>query len=601
MRGALSVLEMIGRSCLPVAAWVFFLLAVLLAGGCSRSSTFPAPDEANRRIAEITAVHSVFRYPFPDPSDQYLAYVQAVGPGRRLFVLDVKSGENHPIPTTNEVSQVFGWSADSHYLAFAQAPPQPVDENEALATAWVTLYDRRSGAVRRISTNSAVMEGGATWLGTNTLFYSAHFYGTNRAQKFILDLDKQTRREVHNYLNEFVLSGTNLAAFLLNGNLQTNAIDSTNYFYLSHFPPKTFDLMRWLKYRPETGTYLFCARKTNSPWRCLYEFNPATQQLRQLTTDNTYNGQALGGGFAYVGNTSNEFYVALRPADPLSATNLFCDGNVVTYAAGADGRRVYAVASETTEPPGLWEYDVAGKRLRQLLGGQPQPWRASRLVPPEAKWTKSFDGLVIPYFVVPPADLVRNPACTNKFPVMLYLPPPTWQFQRAFDLPAQFFANLNCWYLAVNYRGGDGYGRAFAELQNNGDAGRDALAALGELGSQTNVDLSRVILISESGGGNVAMQLLANSTNQWRGAILGHPALNAGSVHSLSDATPPLFLVAGDLERSTPAIKEFAMAANQDGISTQLFIQKNTGHLAWSTDQIRETLQAEWKFVRERM
>jgi len=32
-----------------------------------------------------------------------------------------------------------------------------------------------------------------------------------------------------------------------------------------------------------------------------------------------------------------------------------------------------------------------------------------------------------------------------------------------------------------------------------------------------------------------------------------------------------------------------------------LFVQKNTGHPGWSKDQIRETLEAEWKFVRKRM
>ena len=575
---------------------------MLLAGGCSRSP-FPATGEANRRIAEITASQSVFRSPVPDHSGKYLAYIQAIGPGRRLFFYDLAAGQSQQVPTTNEVSQVFGWSPDERYLAFDQAPPLTPRPDDTQTAAWLTLYDRQTGSVQRLGTNIDVLEDGAAWLGAHTLFYSAHNLGSNYTEKFIIDLDTATTRKVRNYVSDFVLTGSNTAAFFKNGNLQTCRLDTTNYppvEPLSTFPPKMFDLIRWLQYRADTGTFLFCGRQTNSQWRCLYEFDPRTKHLKQLTTRGTYNGQCLGGGFAYVGNISNEFYLALRPAEAKLATNLFHGGNVITYAASADGSQVFAVASQNTEPPSLWDYDVAQGRLRQLVSGQPQPWRHARVIEPGPRWIKSFDGLVIPYFVLPPAALAGNQHSPKKFPVMLYLPPASWQFQRGFDQPAEFFANLNCWYVAVNYRGGDGYGRKYGEMNNLNDAAKDALVVLAKIAANTNADASRVTLISESNGSDVLMRLLKNSTNHWRGVILQHPEME-----ELQDGPPtncpPLLIVAGELERSRSLLEEFTDVAQGSGIPAQLILQQKTGHDVWSTDQIRDELKAEWRFVRQWM
>lgn len=602
MRGFLSGWRISRRHSKTHGSWVGWLALLLWLGGCSRS-TFPSPGEADRRMAEITSLQAAFRSPVPDRSGKYLAYVRAIGPGRRLFVYDLAAGVSQPVPTTNEVSQVFSWSPDHRYLAFDQAPPLVPRTDDPQTAAWLTLYDRQTGSVWRLGTNTDVLEDGAAWLAPHTLFYSVHNLGSNYTEKFILDLDAAATRKVRNYVSDFVLTGSNTAAYFKAGTLQTCRLDTTNYppvQSLSAFPSNLFDLIRWLQYRSATGTFLFCGRATNSQWRCLYEFDPATQKLKQLTTRGTYNGQCLGAGYAYVGNISNEFYLALRPANPKLATNLFRGGNVITYAASADGGHVYAVASEGMEPVSLWDYDVARQNLRQLVSGQPQPWQSASLIEPGPRWTKSFDGLVVPYFVLKPAALTGNRHSPKKFPVVLYLPPASWQFQRAFDQPAEFFANLNCWYVAVNYRGGDGYGRKYGEMQSLPDAAHDVLVVLSKIKTNTNVDLQRIILVSESNGSDVLLELLKNGTNHWRGAILLHPEM-AGLEAGPPPACPPLLLIAGDLERSKNVLGEFTDTAAQAGIPAQLILQRNTGHDVWSTDQIRDELEAEWKFVRNWM
>lgn len=581
---------------------MLLLLALAAAAGCSRSE--PAPKLTSPAIDEITAVQPGFRAPVPAPSGKYLAYIHAIGPGRRLYLYDLHAARTRMIPTTNEVTRIFGWSPDERYLAFAQQPPILVGTNNPADAEWLTVYDLENDSQQRADTNTDVIEEGATWLGPRSLFYSLRHLDPDYPEKFIFDPVAQSRRKVFNSLTDFVLAGSNTAVFFKDGNLQSGPVDSPHYqtaTAVSHFPPGRFDEFRWLQYRPETGTFLFCARATNSQWRCLYEFNPAAQELKQLTTRGTYNGQRLGGGYAFVGNTNNEFYLALRPADPKLATNLFLGGSVVTYAAAADGGHIYAVASLKTEPPSLWIYNVNQRILRRLVPGLTRAWHAARLIEPRPKWTHSFDGLTIPYFIVPPADLLRNPHSTNRYPVALYLPPPTWQFQRSFDLPAQCYANLDYWFLAVNYRGGDGYGHAYSQQHDTEAAAKDALVALGKLGAAPNVDLQRVVLIGESGGTQVLLELMQSQPKQWRAAVLRHAPAGTLADAGLPATCPPLFLVVGDLEPSLNGIKDFRDIARTAGVHAELFVEYRTGHEVWGTDQIRDSMEAELDFVRRAM
>ena len=583
--------------------WRWCCLPVLfqLVTACSHRTTFPVPEEAKARIAEITAVQPGFFFPTPDGAGKYLAFVRAVGPGRRLFLLDLASGDLQQVPVTNEVTEIYGWSPDNRRLAFLQAPPLTTRTDGSLTAAWVTWFEPATGIIQRIGNKTDAYEGSAAWLGNQTIFFSTRPSRSEFTEKFIVDIGEHMARKMRNYLNEFTLASSNTAVYFGEGNLQSCRLDTTNYppvRPLTHFPAGEFVQFNWLRYRAAPPACLFCARRTNDDWRCLYEFAPDTGQLRQLTTQYTYNGQFLGQGFAFVANTNNEFYLALRPADPALATNLFCGGNVVTYRAAPAGDKVYVVASAQAEPPSLWEYNLAARRLRKLVDGQPAPWQKARLVTPQEFSTASFDGLKIPCFVLPPAELTDHPSSTKKFPVIFYLPPVTAQFQRSFDLPAEVYANLNCWVVAVNYRGVDGYGQACNNRYTITDAAQDALAVLNQFEERDQVDAQRVVLVSESNGADVAMELLKTSAIYWRAAVLRHPNILPDDAHLFSADTPPLFVVTGGLERFAPGVQKFAAALGQMGLSARFHIQTNSWHVVWSTDQIRDTMEQEADFVR---
>jgi predicted esterase len=104
------------------------------------------------------------------------------------------------------------------------------------------------------------------------------------------------------------------------------------------------------------------------------------------------------------------------------------------------------------------------------------------------------------------------------------------------------------------------------------------------------------LLTSESSGAKEVIELLRKAPDKWLGAILRHPSLDAATAGLLPINTPPLFIVAGSLERSVPGLQKFVESAQAKGISARLYIQKDCGHEIFSTDELRNTLIEELKF-----
>lgn len=586
---------------LVVMAISGLLAAMLLAGGDSgrRLDEARLSGPALQVFEEITSVQPLFRSPTADFGGKHLAYIQAVERGRRLFLVNLESLDVHQVETTNEVSQVFGWSPDDRFLAFAEVSPFLLEatrqKGEFQNETWLRLYDVKSGHSERVTTNRAVVESGFAWLGTNTYFFSSKPLGKDYAQKYVGHWEQRTRRQVYNYVSEFVLISSNRAAFVQKGNIARCVLDAPKYppiEAVSHFPADAFDSLRWLRYDRQMQHYYFCARPKGSNWRYLFRFDPERQELKQLTDEDTYNGQLLGasGGYAYVRNTNNAFSITVQSRDAASRTNLFGGGSVVNYTVSPDGNRVYATAAVGLEPYGLWEYDTTKRTLRQLVAATNWPFAASRIVEPREHRYKAEDGVEVPYFVLSPAGLAKAGTRSRKSPVILFLPAATWQFQRAFELQSQLMANLGFYYVAVNYRGCDGYGRNYASLQDTRAAAQDIVGILKTLARDPKVDARNVFLWSNSSGSAMVHELLEANPGRWRGAIIDHPGGWPSGARTPGKRQPPLLFVSGDQDRFLPSVAAFVAWARTNQMSADLMVQTNCGHLNWKTTDNRAML-----------
>ncbi len=585
------------------------LLLVLLASlfcGCERREIATEP-QWEAALREIYSVEPMFRTLMPDNTGKNLAYLQPVENGRRLFLVNLESGAIKAISTSNEVSQIFGWSPDDRYLAYAEVSPELLPQARTggsfLNETWISVYGQTTGQSERLTTNSGAIEGSVAWLGTNTCFFSVTPIGKDYSQKLVLDLATKTRRQVYNALSDFVLISSNRAGFIRNGNICECELTADKYpkpEAVSRFETNAFDSLRWLRFDGRSGNYFFCARPGTSNERFLFQFSPATQELKQLTHEDTYNGQLLreGTGFAYVGNSSNRFYLALRSPISSDDTSLFEGGSVVNYTVAPGGNRVYVTAASGMEPHGIWEYDLDTKKLRQIVSGTPAGFDTNKITMPVESRYKSADGVGVPYFVLPPA----SGRAARRSPVIVYLPPATWQFQKVFDLQSQLFARLGFYYVAVNYRGCDGYGRDYANLNNQAAAAEDVLGILKELAAKNeSFDTNNVFLCSQSSGEQLVNELLADHPSAWRGAVLDHPSgFDYGSRFQPS-TLPPVMVISGDQDRYLPALQGFVASAKSNGAKVSLLVQTNTGHLNWKVAENRNTERKVVEFIFENL
>lgn len=556
----------------------------------------------------IMAVQPTFRSLTPDNAGNRLAYVRAVESGRQLFILDVTNQKVAAVSTSNEVSQIFGWSADDRYLAFAEVSPEllPASRNDGTFrnATWVSIFDLVDGSVRRLTTNTTVVESSFTWLGTNTVFFGVSPIGKDYTQKFVMNWPAQDLRQVYNYLTEFTLISSNQAAFISKSNIWECVLDAPKYppmKQVSNWGTNLVDGIRWLRYEPTARKYFFCAYVNGSNWRHFYALEGEGRELRQLTAVDTYNGQLIdnGGSFSFVANNHNHFTLAVRGNSSGGDTNLFATGGVVNYAVASGSKKIFATASTNFEPHGIWEYDLGTSSLRQLVEGTTRPLTNWKCIEPQEFQYLAADGVEIPYFFIKAVNISSGERPGNRRPLIVYLPPPSWQFQKVFEQQSQLFANRGYNYLVINFRGCDGYGRRYSERADTSVAAQDVRSILDEVARRYPLDKRNVYLFTQSGGSGVARELLRTSPQLWAGVVLDHPQGWLPSPDEASREFPPVEIFSGDQDRLLPSIETMRKWASTNGFQVKVNVQTNCGHLNWKLAATKASFRRMVEFCEE--
>lgn len=600
--------------------WFFLVgLVVIALYGIKSYRVTPeriSPEKYQQVLDEITSVDFSLSYLTPDHSGRTVAYIRASKDMRELVLLDMHSLERKRVAVTNEVIQVNGWSPDDRYLTFVQLPPQPEKKHKTgvLKESWLTIYSRSDDSTERLTEETNVVESYFFWLTTNAYLFVSRGLTMDYAEIFMGSLQSDVVKKVSNYRPELVVMSENMAGHLEKGNIVSLEIKplkdtdaGTNHTsptvrVLSDFKDGQFDQIKWLRYSRETDKFLFCARPTNSTWRYLFGFDPRTRELTQLSQEDTYNGQWLGrgAGYAYVVNTNNAFHLAVKTKEKAGHTNLFTRGNVLNYAVAPSGDRLYAAAALGVEPHGIWEYDLPSHRLRQIASGVTTAFLASRIVEPQESRMKCFDGLETPCFLFPPVQLADKAAKSEagmfdrflpgaKYPLVIYVPPTSSQFQCAFNPQAQTFVNAGFYFAAINYRGCDGYGADYSKLANTKDAARDVLDFYRVLIKNPNIDRRNVFLSTSSAGMSIVSELLATQPTLWRAVGLDKPGGCPVDARFEPDKFPPTLIIMGEEDKALESMERFVAWAASNHIEIKSVLHTNTGHITYNLRDRKDT------------
>lgn len=611
---------------------VVVLVSGMVALKAYRVSPKPLPVEQRLQILEeISAADAGITTLMPgalmpDHSGATLAYIHLTDAeltgfddsGFVVSVVNLKTLENRQLPKTNLVRYVFGWSSDDRYLAFSQnhGRPKSADgKTPQFIEEWLSLYDCQAGVTRRLTAATNVKEQEFHWL-TQDSFLLAVVQGISARARFYLgSLPGATLEKVSDFTEKMTVLSARTVAFTKNNDLYTLELKplrgaeagwdggSNGVQKISDFKTNEFSGLQWVNYSAARSNFLFCSRPKGSSWRYLYEYDPASQKLTQLSHEDTYNGQWLlqGAGYAYVINTNNSFQLAVRTFSGVGNTNLFTAGNLVAYRASPYGDRIYAVGSLQGEPHGIWEYTLTNQCLRKVVEGTARPWAASQVARLEEFSLKSFDGVKTPCFLFTP---VRQPGLAAKsildrlrprvkHPAVIHIPATTYQFQRRFDHQAQVFANLGFYFAAINYRGCDGYGAEYSSLANTQAAARDVLNLYDKLAANPEVDARNIFITTTSGGMGVVAELLATHPELWAGVAVDKAgAIQTNPCYDLGRLPPLLMIVGGqDPLVNREAMASFIAWASSNRVELRTVIHTNSGHLTRSLVDRKDVLQ----------
>lgn len=186
-----------------------------------------------------------------------------------------------------------------------------------------------------------------------------------------------------------------------------------------------------------------------------------------------------------------------------------------------DSRSIAFLKADLVTPQDLHAVSVESGESRQLTFSMPAGNLGGRLILPEKVRYPSTDGYSIPAYLYRPIGV---PAGKRAPGVMWIHGGPTSQFNDTFQQHVQFFAQRGYAVLLPNIRGSSGYGKDFADANNN-CWGRcdleDVIAGVEYLKTLPEVDPDRMGLTGTSYGGVMSMYAAAFAPDVFRAIIPG--------------------------------------------------------------------------------
>jgi len=259
-------------------------------------------------------------------------------------------------------------------------------------------------------------------------------------------------------------------------------------------------------------------------------------------------------------------------------------GRITDLAFDAAGRRLALTAEGATQPADAWVYEPASNTLARWTHSEVGPVDSANLVAPEfigfPSWDRANGGArILPAWVYKP----RTP---GPHPVLVRIASgPAEQYRPGFDAFTQFAVNvLGYAVIAPNVRGAPGYGRSFEALGESlrrEDAVRDIGSLLVWIGVQRDLDRSRVVLMGESQGAQVALASLAQYADRVAGGISLAGMASWSRIPNSRALRRPLLIVQGAQDLVAPAFEaeRLVTSARGNGAEVWYLVAKDEAHV----------------------
>jgi dipeptidyl aminopeptidase/acylaminoacyl peptidase len=310
--------------------------------------------------------------------------------------------------------------------------------------------------------------------------------------------------------------------------------------------------------------------------------------------------------------------------------------NVYVIDSSDDSQVLLLFVEGPSDPPAYYQYSMAKQHIQQV--GTVQQAMSGKLMPTAQllEYT-ARDGLKINgYLTIPPG-------AKRAEPLPLVVMPhggPEARDHLSFDLYVQYIAAQGYAVFQPNFRGSDGFGRAFTE-SGYGEWGRkmqdDISDGVKSLVDRQIVDPARVCIVGASYGGYAALagatltpelyrcavsiagitnlQAFLKSRRKLQGADselylywmkqIGDPERDAERIAAVSPVghvdriKAPILLAHGDGDDIVPYAQSVEMKKllDKSGRKTELITLEDEGHSDWSDENEQRVLEAVGKFL----
>lgn len=250
----------------------------------------------------------------------------------------------------------------------------------------------------------------------------------------------------------------------------------------------------------------------------------------------------VGATYYQGGLLVTDYFDTDRSAQAKMLQGAFPGKTVVVGGRSRDGRQMLLWVEAGDQPAQLYHLDVAARRAALIDETKPDLDPAA-LAPSTAFTFKGFDGTPLEAFITLPRK-------AGKVPLIVFPHggPIGVSDKLHYDPEVQFLASLGYAVLRVNYRGSEGYGKAFREAgyREYGTGIEDDIdAAIRHTLAHYPVDAARMCAVGSSYGGYSSLVMAVRWPERFRCAI---------SIAGISDRI--LFFTASDSARDKATRKE---------------------------------------------
>lgn len=258
-------------------------------------------------------------------------------------------------------------------------------------------------------------------------------------------------------------------------------------------------------------------------------------------------------------------------------------GRIADLAFDRAGRRLAMTAEGATQPADVYVYETETHALTRWTQSELGPFDPAALATPELIAFPTWDRVNGSARAL--AAWVYRPRTPGPHPVLVRIASGhDAQARPVFDTLTQIAVNVLGYAVVMpNVRGASGYGSSFAAL---GDARReDAVRDIGSLlvwiGLQSDFDRSRIVLMGESQGAQVALGSLSQYGDRVIGGIDLSGIATWARIPNSRALRRPLLVVHGARDAVAPFYETERLVASARGNGAEVWyvVAKDEGHL----------------------